>query len=528
MTVVRTALAISVLTLAAKALGIARQGIFAHTFGVGREIDIYVAAFRLPDLILNLLIMGTLSAAFIPVFVQLLQKNRSAAFETASSIFNFTLFLVGVFAIGAYFLSPWLVPMIVPGFDSVETARTLELAKILLLSPIFFALSAVLTGVLHSHKRFFLAATAPLFYNLAIIAGVYILYPRLGLPGLAWGAVVGSVLHFVIQLPTVWRLGLRPLAKISFTEPVKKIVKLFLPRVFGLDLGQISMFATAVIGSSLATGSLAVFYYAYDLQIAPFGLLVVPFAVAAFPTMSEYLSKNDLRGFKDFFSTSVVQVLFLIIPVSVFLLLLRAQIVRLILGAGEDTRFDFAATKLTAQALGFFALSLFAQSLIPFLARSFYALQNTVIPVLAGLIGGAVNIVLAILFTKVAGPDTLALAFSIAVVINMLILLFVLHYKLGGLNDEFLILRTVKIATASVIMAVAVYITLYTVAPLVDMQTYAGVLAQTMAAVVAAVLTYVLAGLFIGLPETGQLLRVMQMWFKKVLRGLTSPEKPLE
>jgi len=515
MTVVRSAVVISLLTLVAKAIGIFRQTVFAHTFGAGRDIDIYVAAFRLPDLILNLLIMGTLSAAFIPVFVGVLQKDRKKATEVASTIFNLTLLMMLVFSLAGYAASPWLVKIIVPGFDANDYARTLELTRILMIAPVFFGLSAVLTGILQANKRFVLAAFSPIFYNLAIIGGVYLLFPKMGLPGLAWGAAIGAATHFLIQLPAVLRTGLRPLSVFKIGAEVKKIVKLFVPRVLGLDLGQISMFFTAIIGSTLASGSLAVYSYAYDLQIAPLGLLVVPFAVAAFPTMSEYLNKNDLTGFRNFFAKSVTQMLYIIIPGSVLMLLLRAQIVRLILGAGQNTQFDFAATRMTAQALGFFALSLFAQALTPLLARSFYALHNTIIPVITGVIAAVVNIVLAYLFTRIAGPETLALAFSIAAVVNMFILLIILHRKIGGLNDDFLVFRSLKIIVASIVMAAVVYLTLYSVAPFVDMQTYAGVLAQTVIACIAAAVSYFVCGLLVSLPETKQVFKSLSSWFSQ-------------
>jgi putative peptidoglycan lipid II flippase len=294
--------------------------------------------------------------------------------------------------------------------------------------------------------------------------------------------------------------------------------------VFGIDLGQISLLIASIIGSTLGAGSLAIFYFAYDLNTVPLGVFAISFAVASFPVMSEYLSNNDVVGFKKFFARTVTQILFFIIPISVLLLLLRAQTVRLVLGVGEGTKFDFSDTRMTAQAFGFFVLSLFAQSLIPILARSFYALQNTVIPVLSGLFAAAVNIALALLFTRFLGlgADTMALAFSIASVLNMLILYWLLHNKLGDLNDHYLVIRVTKITTASVVMGTATFVTLYLVAPLVNMQTYLGVLIQTLSAILVATLAYLGTGIAIQLPEARGLTRVLKSWFTKFSKPVTS------
>lgn len=519
----RAAVLIAFFSILSRILGAVRDAVLAHEFAASQEIDIYVAAFRVPDLLFSLLILGTLSVAFIPVFMSYLNRDREAALEIASTVFNVTVVLMGLLAVLGVFLSPVFVKVLVPGFSDEAKAQTVALTKILMLSPLLFTASSVVTSILHSNKRFFLAAVSPLFYNLSIIAGVLFFYPRLGLTGLAWGVVGGAFLHFAIQFPQALRLGLRPFSSWNFAHPgVKKIAKLFVPRIFGIELGQISLLVASVLGSYLASGSLAIFYYAYNLETAPLGVFAISFAIAAFPTMSEFFGKGEIGNFKKFFASTAVQVLFLMIPISVLILLLRAQIVRLILGAGQNTAFNFADTKATAQALGFFALSLFAQSLVPLLARCFYAMQNTVIPVMSGLVSAAVNIVLAIVFVKVAGPATMALAFSIAVILHMLIMLAMLHRRLGDLEDDFLLVRTIKIGIASVMMGIATYATLYAVAPLVNMQTYVGIFIQTISAVVVAIVAYLLSGLLIKLPETSELVSVLRSWFSKFTKPVSS------
>lgn len=520
---IRATILIAFFSILSKILGLGRWMVFSNRLGASGESDIYVAAFRFPDLIFNLLILGTLSAAFIPVFVEYLGRDREEAFVVASTIFNITLAVMAFLGFIGFLLSPLLVKILVPGFSEEAKIQTAHLTRILMLAPLLFGLSSVLTSVLHSHKRFLMASVAPLFYNLSIIIGVVFFFPRFGLAGIVWAGVAGAFLHFAVQLPLALRFGLKPLKYFALHHAgVKKIGGLFLPRIFGIELGQISLLAASVIGSTLAAGSITSFYYAYDLYTVPIGILAVPFALASFPYMSEFFAKKDFSGMKKFFSETMVQILFLIIPVSVIMLLLRAQLVRLIFGAGGNTNFSFADTRLTAQALGFFVLSLFAQSLVPFLARCFYALQNTLIPVISGAIAAAVNIGLAVFFTRVGGADTMALAFSVAIVLHMAIMLAILHRRLGGLEDEFIILRVVKISVASILMGIAAYLTLYLVAPFVDMSTYVGVLAQTLAALAAALVTYFIAGHAVKLPETKQVLGVLKDWFAKFTRPVTS------
>jgi len=523
MSVGKATLVIAIFSILSKILGAVRQAVLAHQFGAGAQVDIYVAAFRFPDLIFNLFILGTLSVAFIPVFVEYLNKDKDEALKIASSIFNLALMLMGALSFLGFIFAKQIVHLIVPGFSPDAMAQTVTLARILMLSPLLFTLSSVLTSVLQSYQRFIVPAVVPLMYNLSIIFGIIFLYPRMGLPGLAWGAVIGASLHFVFQLPSAFRLGFKPFRNFSVSHPgVKKIVKLFLPRIIGLDLGQISLIVASVIGSSLGVGSLAVFYYGYDLQTVPLGVFAVSFAIVALPALSEFASRGDMQGFKNFFSKNTIQILFFIVPISVILILLRAQIVRLIYGAGHGTAFNFEDTKHVANALGFFAISLFAQSMIPLLARCFYALQNTVIPVVVGLISAGTNIFCAMLLTKVWSAGSLPIAFSIASLVNMLLLLAILRNKIGDLNDDELAVGILKIGTASMVMGTLVYLTMYTVAPLVNMQTYAGILIQTAVAGAVALVTYLGTGILILLPEARQVLSVLKSWFSKFTKPVTS------
>ena len=511
---------IAVFTVLAKVLGLGINFSLAHQFGAGRDLDVYVAAFRIPDFIFNLLISGTLSVAFIPVFMDYLNVDPKRAFRVTSTVFNFTFAAMAAVSFLGFLLAPFLVRFVVPGFSPAQQAETASLSRILMLSPLLFSLSSILTSILHSYKKFFMPAVAPLVYNLSILSGIFFLYPRFGLPGIAWGVVAGAALHFLTQLPAVLKLGLPLFSHFDLSDPgVRKIGKLFAPRILGIDLGQISLLIASVIGSTLASGTIAVYYYGFNLETVPLGVFALAFSITAFPVLSEFAAKKDYGGFKTFLSRTMVQLLFLIIPMSVLLLVLRAQIVRLILGALSGTNFTFEDTRRTALVLGFFAISLFAQALIPLVARAFYALQNTVIPVIGGAIAIVLNIIFAYLLTRNFGGETLALAFSLAAIFDVVFLFLFLRRKLGGdLADDFLFLRVIKISVASAVMGTCVYLSLYAIAPFVNMNTYLGILLQGAGAVLVGVLTYLFAGFVVDLPEARVSTVVLKAWFKKFLR----------
>src|SRR3989338_605545 len=255
--IIRPTIIIALLAILAKLTGLVKFVVLSNRFGAGRETDIFFAAFRAPDFIFNLLIAGTLSVAFIPVFVQYLARDRQQAFVLASSIFNLTIIVMGATAlVGVIFAGP-LVSLIAPGFDELAKSETVAPTRVLMLSPLLFSLSSILTSILHSFQRFYLAAAGPIFYNLLIIFGLFFLYPIYGFAGVVWAVVAGALLHFALQLPTAMRLGFRPLRHFALGHSgVRQIGKLFVPRILGVDLGQVSLILSSILGSSLAVGSI--------------------------------------------------------------------------------------------------------------------------------------------------------------------------------------------------------------------------------------------------------------------------------
>ncbi|NQU77334.1 murein biosynthesis integral membrane protein MurJ [Candidatus Falkowbacteria bacterium] len=488
-TITGGAIIIAVFTIISKFIGLLRDRLIASSFGAGDTTDVYFASFRLPDLIFNTLVLGALASAFIPVFISVWSKNKTQAWRVANSIFNLILIILGALALVFFALAPVIVPFIVPGFTPEKQKATTELTRIMLFSILFFGASNVISSILNSFKRFVAFSLAPIMYNLGIIFGIVALVPRFGIWGLGLGVVFGSILHLAVQIPSAISSGFSWRPQLALKEPgVKKIALLMLPRTFGLAVNQINYIVITVIASTLIIGSVSVFQYAQNLMSFPIGIFAISLAIASFPYFSESAAKGDIKTFVRQFSLTLRRILYLILPMSIFVLLLRAQIVRLVLGAG---RFDWAATVMTLETLGFFSFSLFAQALIPLLARSFYAFQDTKTPVIVSLISILVNIFGGLYLSKFMGVAGLALAFSIASIINVILLFVILRIKLDFLDEKKIIFSLFKISLLSMIAGGAVQITKHLVAPLVNMQTFVGVLIQFASASIIGVAIYI-------------------------------------
>lgn len=508
-TLTRGAFILAVSSLVSRILGLIRDRLFASTFGAGDDLDAYYAAFRIPDFIFNLLILGALSSAFVPVFVGYLsQGKKNEAWHVTNSLLNILL-LISIVICGLLFIFiDRLIFLVAPGFDQEKQNLTILLTRIMLVSPIFFGISNVASCILNSFKSFFLYAAAPIVYNLGIIFGAIFFVPKYKILGLAFGVTLGALLHAAIQLPKVFSLGFRWRLTFDFLhEGVKKIGKLMLPRSLGLAIGQINLWVITMIASMIASGSVAVFNLANNLQSFPIGIFGISFAIASFPYLAEAAAKNDVSLFRTHFSKTFSQILFFVIPASVLMLLERAQIVRLILGAGK---FDWEDTILTAQSLGFFSLSIFAQALIPLLARSFYSFSDTKTPVLVSLVAIMVNIFGSLWLSRYLGVQALALVFSISSFLNLMLLLVILKIRVGDLGDLSILRNGFKTLIATIAMAFGVYGMLYLAAYFVDMHTFVGVFLQASSAAIFGVLIYFIFSLLLKHVEAINLMRAIK------------------
>ena len=487
-TITSAAIIIGAASLASSFLGMFRDRILAGQFGAGDVLDTYYAAFRVPDLIYNLLVLGALSAGFIPIFTQFLQGDKSSenkAWKFTNEVLN--ILVIGLFILGAIFwlLAPILMPLITPGFSAAKMSATVGLTRIMFLSPLLLGLSSIFGSILQSFKRFLIYSLAPIFYNLGIIIGALFFVKWWGVYGLAYGVVLGAFLHMLVQIPSCKYLGWHYQMIWQWpSQGLKKLGKIMVPRTLTLAINQINLLVVTVIASTLAAGSLAVFNLANNLQLFPLGIFGISFAIAAFPTLSALALKENKTEFVHSFSNTTRQVLFFIIPSTALLLVLRAQIVRVILGSGN---FSWENTILTINTLAMFTISLFAQALIPLLIRSFYAIHNALTPFLIGLFSAVANLVLSIYLSRPfdfldyhfeLGVAGLALAFSLSSILNLILLWLALRLKTSNLDEKNISWSVLKIVIATLAMAAVVQFMKFGIEPYFGTQTFIGIFLQ--------------------------------------------------
>jgi putative peptidoglycan lipid II flippase len=472
------AIIISAAGLLSDVAGVVRDRILAHTFSAGPVTDAYFAAFKIPDLIFNLLIVGALSAGFIPTFTKIFYRNnndRAGAWQLVNNIINILgILLIVLCGLGIIF-APFLTKIITPGFTGEQLALTTSFTRIMFLSPLILGVSMVMGGVLQSLRQFVLYSIAPIFYNLGIIIGATLLiHTPLGLLGLPVGVIFGALCHAGIQIYGAYKAGYRWQWRFNIKDKETLLVgKLMIPRTMGVAITQVNTVVVTMLASLLPAGSIAVFGYAHNLQSVPTGLIGIPFALAVFPFLSQMVAEKNGEAFIKHLAATTRQILFFIIPVSIIMLLLRAQIVRVILGSGA---FDWNATIATADALAFFALGLFAQSLIPLYARAFYALSNTKTPFTLGVIAELIAIIAALLLMKPLGVAGLALASSIGVILNLGMLIIALRNLAGNLEETKMLHLLFRLAIAGLVMAVVIQTLKYPLSNVLDLNRFWGIL----------------------------------------------------
>jgi putative peptidoglycan lipid II flippase len=445
------AFVVMVMIAVSRVLGLVRNRVLAHFFSA-ETLSVYFAAFRLPEVVFEILIFGALSSAFIPTFTSYLSRreHQEAWYITSVSI-NIALALFLLTAIPFWIFSRPLYQIVAPGFNSSQVEVVARLARILFLSQGFFILSYFLTAVLESFKRFLVPAIAPLFYNLGIILGTIIGANRWGIYAPTIGAVFGAFFHFLVQIPLAVRLGFRPRLKLDFFHPgVRKIGRLALPRVIELTFLQITKATELFFASLVSAAAYTYFTFANSLQLLLVGLFGVSVAKASLPTFSYQTANGDLSQFKKTFISLFNKIIFLTMPGAVFLAVLRIPLVRLIFGAA---RFTWESTVQTGLALSAFCLSIFAQALIYLLTRAFWAFQETKTPVKISLSTIFLNIFLGAVF--ILGFQlpiwSLALSFSLSTLVQMVLLLSFLIPKFKEFELKKILLPFGKITFASLI-----------------------------------------------------------------------------
>lgn len=446
-TILSAAATIMIMIAASRVLGLVRQRVLAHFFSV-EDLSVYFAAFRFPEMIFEILVVGALSSAFIPVFSSYISQGKARrGWYVAAIAQNITLVAFALLALIIFIFAVPLSSIITPGFPATSQNMMAELTRLLLLAQGFFILSFFLTGVLESHQRFLIPAIAPLFYNIGIIVGAVML-SFLGVWGAAIGAVLGALLHFFIQLPLAISLGFRFVPRLDLADVgVRQIATLAAPRVVEIGALQILRSVELVLASLVSLASYTYYTFATTLYLVPVGLFGASIAKASLPTLSRQAARKDMESFKRTLTFGLTQILFWTLPLAVLLAVLRVPLVRILFGA---PRFSWEATVQTGYAVSAFAVAVVGQSLIALLARAFYALHDTKTAVKVALLSIFINVLSAVVFVLVLKLSvwSLAAAVSAASICQAILLFWILARRIQ-LALRPLFVSFAKIATAA-------------------------------------------------------------------------------
>lgn len=491
--------------LASGVLGLIRTAVFAAIFGTGAELDTFYTAQRIPELLFTLVAGGALGSSFIPIFAKYLAADDDeSAWRLASAVMTLSALAALVLGLVLIVAAPLYMPLLYQ--RTLYQHLAVRLAQIMMVTPVIFAISGLLMGILNAHQKFFLSSLAISMNNVGLIIGALVIAPLLAvgaglfsygadggtlavidlLPrdsslldyyaprranvyGLAIGAVLGAVLHLVVQLPGLFslRAKLRPL--VNWRIPgVLDVLRLMLPRVLGLGVSQLNFLVNAFFATGMVFGSLSALNTAWTLMFFALGVVAQSVGTAVFPTLSALAASGDLDGFKDRLAGAMRGVLFLALPATVGLIVLGKPVIGLLFERGAWTT---ESTEATAWALSYFALGVAGHSLLELLSRAFYALSDTVTPVVIGVISLLANIVLSIIFINLIGEPGvlargpfagLALANSLTTLLEGLALWWLLRRRIGGIHDAQIVGLVLRAALAAVCMGIVVWIVFQT------------------------------------------------------------------
>lgn len=445
-------------------VGLIRQRIVAGKFGTSAALDAYSAANGIPELLFTMLAGGALAFAFIPVYTELLGKERSEdANNLIGQVITTILLLTGATALLLTFFAPTLVSArwgIGPHFPAEVQLLTAQIMRILLVSTIIFAASSILTGALHAHQHFLLPALAPSMYSLGIIFGALVLEPSLGVFGLAWGTVIGASLHLLVQIPGLVRHRIHPRLMLGWNNPaLQRVAILMAPRVIDLLMARASIdWINSNIGSGLGEGRVSALRYAFQLMNTPWTLIGTAIGIAVFPTLAVLAAKGEFKAQRAAISGALRAILTLALPAAVALIVLGRPVIQLIFEVGE---FTAESTNMVFFALQFYALALISQSMLEVVVRAFASQKDTLTPLLVSFFTTAINIGLAIFLSR---PFTqgglehggLALANGIAVGIEALIGLTILHRRWRIVDVRRILIDAGKATIAALVMGATV------------------------------------------------------------------------
>ncbi len=480
--------------LASQLLALVRDKLLAYQFGASATLDLYYAAFRIPDAIFATVASLVSLSVLIPFLSEAIAKGNEEARKYIDQVFTLFMILITVVIGVAWLVVPQINTLLFPDITAAYAAELALLARILLLSPLFLGISNLCASITQTHSRFAMYAASPILYNLGIIGGIVFLYPTFGIQGLAYGVVIGTILHMAIQLPFLIQNGLLPrLTKsISFSR-IRDMVTISLPRTLTISAAELAELVLVSLASLFTVGSVTIFTFAWNLQSVPLSIIGVSYSLAVFPTLTQLFTKGSMPEFTERLSTAARHIIFWSVPITTIVIILRAHIVRIVLGAGA---FQWTETRLTAAALALFAVSLVPQGLSMLFVRAHYARGKTQVPLIINASTSIIIVVLGVgittllptmpaiqavierLFrvTDVQGTDVLVLplVYTIGMYLNVIVHWIYTTRALPTFGKP--VLRTIGNGIASaVIGSFATYTMLAAFGPVVDLRTVIGV-----------------------------------------------------
>lgn len=453
---------ISLSYLFSRVLGLVRDRLLASNFGISSQTDAYTAAFRIPDLLFTLLVSGAFTVAFIPIFIGYVERKKfDEAWKITSILLN--LFIVFTLLIGVitFIFADPLVKIITPGFDQYRHDLCVNLTRIMLITPMLFGLSSLFGSLQQAFNRFLLFALASAFYNIGIIIGILFFakfFVTQPIYGVAWGVVVGTLIQALAQIIGTFGLGFKYSFDFQFFHPgVKRVIKLMIPRSLNLGIDQLNYIVGTAIGSKLIAGSLTSYYFANNLKNVPMGLFGGAIATAAFPSLIRASKSKDKSKLPKRIVQNLRLIAFLVIPSAIFTIVMRGYIVRLLFGFGDPT---------TANILGWMAGAIVAQSMFFLIARVFYALEDTLTPLITSAISIVIFIIMSLILSMRFGVEGLGMALSVTGIFEFSILVMLLRKKIGPFGIRNMIAGMFRIFLASMAMGTVLYMVINRAFPL--------------------------------------------------------------
>ncbi len=449
-----------VATLISRALGLVRDQVLAALFGAGNDMDAFVVAFRIPNLVRDLFAEGAMSAAFVPTFTrELTQRSKRDAWRLGNNVLNALLVATGVFVVAGIAFARPLVDLYAGDFASVpgKLELTVRLTRVMLPFLTMVAVAAAAMGMLNSLHHYFVPALSPAMFNVATIVGVFLLVPlmpRLGLPpimAVAFAALAGGIGQIAIQWPALRREGFRYERLFDPRDPgLRRVLILMGPGTIGLAATQVNIFVNTLLATSQGTGAASWLAYAFRLMYLPIGLFGVSIGTAVLPEVSRRATAGDTAGIRNTLSRGLAMMLMLNVPATVGLMVLATPIVQLLFERGHFLPADTAAT---AAALRLYAVGLIGYSAVRIASPTFYAIGESRTPALVSVSAIAVNLVASLALVRAIGFQGLALGTSIAAIVNAALLMWLLRRRLGGTDGRRLLVTLLKVTVSSIVMA---------------------------------------------------------------------------